>query len=140
MHRPHPAGPALVESMAADPTWADSVAADPRESRELRVEQRQLQELPPTAMVFTHATVAGRRTLLVDANPGIMTLPTAQSPELREPPPLELPGPLGAPLPDDLTSDSARTGARHAAPKGAAPRTPKAAPPLRPNGRHSKRP
>jgi hypothetical protein len=55
-----------------------------RQARELLVEQRQLQELPPTAMVFTHATANGRRTLLVDANPGIMTLPTAHRVEYEE--------------------------------------------------------
>ena len=144
-HRPHPAGPALVESMAADPTWAGSVnlhlEAELRgASRELRIEQRQLQELPPTAMVFTHATATGRQTLLVDANPGIMTLPAAQGREFREVPPLELteagePGPEAAPA-DDGRADI--TGPRHAAPRGTTPRVPRGAPPLRPNGRHSK--
>ncbi len=35
-------------------------------------------------MVFTHSGATGRRTLLVDANPGIITLPTAHSMEFEE--------------------------------------------------------
>jgi hypothetical protein len=50
----------------------------------MRVERHQMQELPPTAMVFTHATANGRRIQLVDANPGIMTLPTAHTLEYEE--------------------------------------------------------
>ncbi|WP_315987150.1 hypothetical protein [Actinomadura sp. HBU206391] len=55
-----------------------------RRSRELLVEPHQMQELPPTAMIFTHATANGRRVRLVDANPGIMTLPTVHSVEYEE--------------------------------------------------------
>jgi hypothetical protein len=53
-------------------------------SREVLVGRRQLRELPATAMVFTYATANGRRTLLVDANPGIMTLPTAHRVEYED--------------------------------------------------------
>ena len=56
----------------------------PQRFRELLVEPHQLQELPPTAMIFTHATRDGRRVLLVDANPGIVTLPTTHSVEYEE--------------------------------------------------------
>jgi hypothetical protein len=56
----------------------------PRPVRELTVGRQELQQLPPTAMIFTHATQAGRQILLVDANPAIMTLPTAHSQEYEE--------------------------------------------------------
>jgi hypothetical protein len=96
---------ALVRGISTRTPWGRSVAghADPdhegatgsepgapaetesgRRSRELLVERHRLQELPPTAMVFTHATANGRRTLLVDANPGIMTLPTAHRLEYED--------------------------------------------------------
>src|SRR5205823_2440569 len=91
VHRPHPAGAALVESMAADPTWAGTVNAELRgSSRELQIGQRQLRELPPTAMIFTHATATGRRIELVDANPGILALPGPRN-GTELPAPVELP-------------------------------------------------
>ncbi|WP_242613902.1 hypothetical protein [Actinomadura roseirufa] len=78
---------ALAEGISAATAWPRTVAA-PRAGkprfRELRVEPPQLQELPPTAMVFTHSGATGRRILLVDANPGIITLPTTHSMELEE--------------------------------------------------------
>ncbi|RAY11442.1 hypothetical protein DPM19_30340 [Actinomadura craniellae] len=85
-------GPADDEAFAAGITsstaWGRSAAADrrtgPQRSRELLVEPHQLQELPPTAMIFTHATPAGRRVLLVDANPGIIGLPATHSLEYEE--------------------------------------------------------
>ncbi|MEO3787021.1 hypothetical protein ABGB12_27165 [Actinocorallia sp. B10E7] len=71
---PRPVRPALIDAISTGP-WPGTVAgaAAPQRTRELRPERRQLQDLPPTAMVFTHANT----TYLVDANPGIMTLPTA---------------------------------------------------------------
>lgn len=86
-------------------------------------------------MVFTHSGATGRRTLLVDANPGIITLPTAHSMEfeeylreqerrnqeaLEEPP---------ADPPTTTTQTTAptppqRPRARHALPRGANPRSP----------------
>ncbi|MEO5878335.1 MAG: hypothetical protein ABIS86_04620 [Streptosporangiaceae bacterium] len=104
-------GTALTDGIAAG-AWGRSVAgAEVRQrTRELRAERRQLQELPPTAMVFTH----GNTVFLVDANPGIMTLPTAQG--------LEDPTPDAPPVP-------APRAPRHAAPRGAAPR-PRTPPPL----------
>jgi hypothetical protein len=41
------------------------------------VEQHELQHLPPTALVLCRSGRAGREVLLADANPAIMTLPTA---------------------------------------------------------------
>jgi hypothetical protein len=78
-------GAALLDGITTVTPWGHSVAAglgspDERQrSRELRVERHQMQELPPTAMVFTHSTSHGPRIQLVDANPGIMTLPTAHT-------------------------------------------------------------
>ncbi|GAA3968975.1 hypothetical protein GCM10023085_59120 [Actinomadura viridis] len=85
----------LVEGISSATDWGRSLAAteDRRRDeggelkqrfRELLVEPPQLQELPATAMVFTHAGATGRRVLLVDANPGIITLPTAHSMEFEE--------------------------------------------------------
>lgn len=72
---PRPRRPALIDVISTGP-WPRTVAGAqaPQRTRELRPERRQLQDLPPTAMVFTHAN----DTYLVDANPGIMTLPTAE--------------------------------------------------------------
>ncbi|MGH3242047.1 MAG: hypothetical protein ACRDNL_16860, partial [Spirillospora sp.] len=79
---------ALVEGISSATTWARTVTPRRDEGkqrfRELMVEPPQLQELPPTAMVFTHSGATGRRILLVDANPGIITLPTAHSMEFEE--------------------------------------------------------
>ncbi|WP_395110650.1 hypothetical protein [Actinomadura sp. SCN-SB] len=86
---------ALVEGISSATAWGRSLAAtegrrrdeggEPKQRyRELLIEPPQLQELPTTAMVFTHAGAAGRRILLVDANPGIITLPTAHSMEFEE--------------------------------------------------------
>ena len=46
-------------------------------SREFLVEQHALQQLPPSAMIVSYASAAGRRVVLADANPGILGLPTA---------------------------------------------------------------
>lgn len=77
----------LVEQISTGTSWGRSLLGTPegkQRHRELVVEPAQLQELPPTAMVFTHAGGAGRRTLLLDANPGIITLPTAHTMEFEE--------------------------------------------------------
>nr|BFE32826.1 hypothetical protein GCM10010200_050770 [Actinomadura rugatobispora] len=92
---PAPDDSALVEGISSATAWGRTLAAteDRRRGeggelkqgfRELRIEPPQLQRLPPTAMVFTHASATGRRILLVDANPGIMTLPTAHVMEFEE--------------------------------------------------------
>ena len=41
------------------------------------IEQHELQHLPPTAVVLCTDGPAGREVILADANPAIMTLPTA---------------------------------------------------------------
>ncbi|GAA0966862.1 hypothetical protein [Actinocorallia libanotica] len=82
---PRPHRPALIDLISTGP-WPRTVAdaQAPQPTRELRPERRQLQDLPPTAMVFTHAN----DTHLVDANPGIITLPTAQPlPDGKDAPP-----------------------------------------------------
>ncbi|WP_175596198.1 hypothetical protein [Thermomonospora catenispora] len=77
---------ALVAGISQATAWPSTLPATGRcrNSRELLVEPHELQELPPTAMIFTHAAPDGRRILLVDANPGIITLPTAHSLEYEE--------------------------------------------------------
>lgn len=82
-----PTDAALPDGIGRVTAWgrSTSLAADAgKGSRELAVEPHELQQLPPTAMIFTHAEAAGRRILMVDANPGIMTLPTANIQEYEE--------------------------------------------------------
>jgi hypothetical protein len=55
----------------------ESLARTAQRSREFLVEQHELQQLPPSAMIVTYAAPEGRQVVLADANPGIMTLPTA---------------------------------------------------------------
>jgi hypothetical protein len=162
-----PDGAALVTGIASSTGWgrtarvaqADDVAdvADGSRQtvREVIVERHQLQQLPPTAMIFTHAMASGRQILLVDANPAIMTLPTAHSQEyeefLREQEADAAPSPGAAvngrhegvhrqdqaqdhaprerlPEPEERTP-AGRAG-RHAAPPGTRARARHAAPPL----------
>lgn len=56
---------------------SDSLAASAQRSREFVVEASELQHLPHSAVVLTYAGPAGRQVLLADANPAIMSLPTA---------------------------------------------------------------
>jgi hypothetical protein len=77
----------LPDGIGRATAWGQStsLAADAgKGSREFAVDPQELQQLPPTAMIFTHAEPSGRRILLVDANPGIMTLPTANIQEYEE--------------------------------------------------------
>jgi hypothetical protein len=169
---PEPDGSALVEGIGTVTAWGRSLAAaevrlrgegdEPKQRfRELLVEPPQLQELPTTAMVFTHAGAAGRRVLLVDANPGIITLPTAHSiqfeeylreqqerereQERRAEPEEESEAgeePLSAPVPAEGEQGHRGPGfpwasrARHALPRGTNPRGTRIVPPLKPNGKH----
>ncbi|TYC07938.1 hypothetical protein FXF65_40565 [Actinomadura syzygii] len=144
---------ALVEGISSATAWGRTVAArapapDRKQRfRELLVEPPQLQELPPTAMVFTHSGATGRRTLLVDANPGIITLPTAHSMEFEEylrqeqtreaaqDTPSDPPPPPADPKQPDAPSPRLQH-PRHALPRGANPRPPRIVPPLKPTGRH----
>jgi hypothetical protein len=119
VRRPYAGGGALVEGLASSSTWVNSVLAPSAAApfRELMISAQQLQELPPTAMVFAHPTAHGRRIELVDANPGIMALPTAQPKSLdQQLPDAAPPPPIPAP--------------RHGAPPGVSPRDPASAPPL----------
>ncbi|MEV5748204.1 hypothetical protein AB0L00_10335 [Actinoallomurus sp. NPDC052308] len=82
-----PTDAALPDGIGRATAWGEStsLAAEAgKGSRELAVEPQELQQLPPTAMIFTHAESTGRRIILVDANPGIMTLPTANIQEFEE--------------------------------------------------------
>jgi hypothetical protein len=85
-----PDSESFVAGITSSTGWgrmAETAATDENArsgAREFVVERHELQQLPPTAMVFTHATPTGRRILLVDANPGIMTLPTAHAQEYEE--------------------------------------------------------
>ncbi len=54
-----------------------SVARTSQRSREFLVEAHELQQLPPSGMIVSYASAAGRRVVFADANPGILALPTA---------------------------------------------------------------
>jgi hypothetical protein len=54
-----------------------SVALAAQRTRELLVEASELQQLPPSALVLCYPGPGGRQVVLADANPAIMTLPTA---------------------------------------------------------------
>jgi hypothetical protein len=56
---------------------SSSLAGTAQRSREFVVEQHELQHLPQTALVLCRRGPAGREVVLADANPAIMTLPTA---------------------------------------------------------------
>jgi hypothetical protein len=75
-----------------------SLARTTQRSREFLVEQHELQQLPPSAMIVSYASASGRRLVMVDANPGILTLPTAtlrSLDEVRDAAPMA-PGPAAA--------------------------------------------
>ena len=55
----------------------ESVALAAQRAREFLVEAHELQQLPPSALVLCYPCSGGRAVLLADANPAIMTLPTA---------------------------------------------------------------
>jgi len=55
----------------------DSLARTAQRSRESLVEQHELQQLPPSALLLCYPAPGGRQVVLADANPAIMTLPTA---------------------------------------------------------------
>ena len=75
-----------------------SLARTTQRSREFLVEQHELQQLPPSAMIVSYASGSGRRLVMVDANPGILMLPTAtlrSLDEMRDAAPMA-PGPVTA--------------------------------------------
>jgi len=55
----------------------ESLAWTAQRCREFLVEPHELQQLPPSAVIVTYAALEGRRVVLADANPAIMTLPAA---------------------------------------------------------------
>jgi hypothetical protein len=61
-----------------------SLARTSQRSREFLVERHELQQLPPSAVIVTYASAAGRQVVLADANPGIIMLPTATLRTLEE--------------------------------------------------------
>jgi hypothetical protein len=56
---------------------SDSLARTAQRSRESLVEQHELQQLPQSAVLLSYPAAGNRRVVLADANPAIMTLPTA---------------------------------------------------------------
>ncbi len=77
----------VTEGISASTSWGlstsravgatESRAGTLQRSRELLIEQHELQHLPQTAVVICQRGPAGRQVMLADANPAIMTLPTA---------------------------------------------------------------
>jgi hypothetical protein len=61
-----------------------SVGRTAQRSREFLVEQRELQRLPASAMLVSYPAADGRQVVLADANPAIVTLPTATLRSLAE--------------------------------------------------------
>jgi hypothetical protein len=55
----------------------DSLARTAQRSREYLVEHHELQQLPASAVLLCYPAPGGRQVVLADANPAIMTLPTA---------------------------------------------------------------
>jgi hypothetical protein len=75
-----------------------SLAMTAQRSRESLVEQYELQQLPQSALLLSYPTAGGRRVVLADANPAIMTLPTATLAVGPDPASLRPDRPHGAPL------------------------------------------
>jgi hypothetical protein len=61
-----------------------SQARSRQRSREFLVEAHELQQLPPSAVLVSYAAADGRQLVLADANPGLITLPTATLASLDE--------------------------------------------------------
>lgn len=61
-----------------------SLAGTAQRSREFLVEQHELQRLPASAMLVSYPSADGRQVVLADANPAIITLPTATLRSLAE--------------------------------------------------------
>jgi len=77
---------------------SDSLAMTAQRSRESLVEPHELQQLPQSAVLLSYPAAGGRRVVLADANPAIMTLPTATLALPAEPAGLRPDGPHEAPL------------------------------------------
>ncbi|MBV9382953.1 MAG: hypothetical protein JOY82_27610 [Streptosporangiaceae bacterium] len=63
---------------------SESLARSAQRSREFLVEQHELQQLPPSAVIISYASAAGRQVVMADANPGIASLPAATMVPLAE--------------------------------------------------------
>jgi len=84
----------VTEGIGASSAWglstssatgdSESTAASAQRSRELLVEPHELQQLPPTALILSYASAAGRSVVLADVNPGIGALPAATLTPLGE--------------------------------------------------------
>jgi hypothetical protein len=74
---------------------SQSLARSLQRSREFAVEASELQRLPPTAVIVSYPTAAGRQVFLADANPGIGALAAATMTSLAEA------GPVGGTAPGD---------------------------------------
>jgi hypothetical protein len=61
-----------------------SLTRTSQRSREFLVEQHELQQLPPSALIVTYGSAAGRQVVLADANPGILGLRSASLLSLDE--------------------------------------------------------
>jgi len=95
-----------------------SAARTAQRSREFLVEQHELQQLPPSGMIVSYASAAGRRVVFADANPAILTLPTATLSSLAEAGALRT-GALGAGAPGASARGASAPGAN--APGSSAP-------------------
>jgi hypothetical protein len=77
----------ITEGISAGTSWgwstsravgaSDSLARTAQRSRESLVEPHELQQLPQSAVLLSYPAAGGRRVVLADANPAIMTLPSA---------------------------------------------------------------
>jgi hypothetical protein len=81
------ASESLTRGISENTTWglstsrtvgaSGSLAWSGQRSREFLVEPYELQQLPPSAVIVSYASPAGRQVLLADANPAILALPAA---------------------------------------------------------------
>ncbi|MBO0803943.1 MAG: hypothetical protein J2P25_12830 [Nocardiopsaceae bacterium] len=84
----------ITEGISASTAWgastslatgsSESLARSVQRSREFLVEASELQRLPPTAMILSYATAAGRQVLMADVNPAIGGLAVATTAPLAE--------------------------------------------------------
>ena len=86
----------------------NSLARTSQRSRELLVEPYELQQLPPSAVIVSYASAAGRRVVLADANPGIGGLPSATLRSRDEAAPVLAGAATGGPPPGFGAARSAR--------------------------------
>ncbi|WP_283138786.1 hypothetical protein [Rhizohabitans arisaemae] len=80
---------------------AEELSQTMQRSREFIVEPHELQQLPTTSVIVTHATATGRRVLLADSNPAILTFPGTTLSEFEETRRAALPGPRPGTEPKD---------------------------------------